>query len=60
MILSALCVPGLTLAEDAPAPAAPYTVTGNVGFTSDYTFRGISQNYRNPALRMMIWVTTLD
>lgn len=26
-------------------------VTGNVGFISDYTFRGISQNYREPSLQ---------
>lgn len=40
------------LAADAPAaPAAPYTITGNVGFISDYTFRGISQTFRSPALQ---------
>lgn len=43
------------LAEDAPAaPAAeppPYTITANVGLTSDYTFRGISQNFRQPAIQ---------
>ncbi len=39
-------------AADAPAaPAAPYTLTSNVGFTSDYVFNGISQNYRTPALQ---------
>lgn len=39
------------LAEDAPAaPAAP-AVTANVGFTTDYVFNGISQNYRTPALQ---------
>lgn len=43
-MLSASCA---ALAEDA----SPHTVTGNVGFISDYTFRGISQNYRNPALQ---------
>lgn len=35
------------LAEDAPAS----TITGNVGFVSDYVFNGISQNYRTPALQ---------
>lgn len=35
------------LAEDAPGS----TVTGNVGFVSDYVFNGISQNYRTPALQ---------
>lgn len=35
------------LAEDAPA----HTITGNVGFVSDYVFNGISQNFRTPALQ---------
>jgi hypothetical protein len=52
-LASAFALP--VLAEDAPAapaaPAAPYTVTGNVGFISDYTFRGISQTYRAPAVQ---------
>lgn len=40
------------LAADAPAaPAAPYTITSNVGIISDYTFRGISQNFRSPAIQ---------
>jgi len=40
------------LAEDAPAaPAAPYTVTGNVGFVTDYVFNGISQTFREPAVQ---------
>ncbi len=37
------------LAEDAAA--SPRTITGNVGFVSDYVFNGISQNYRTPALQ---------
>ena len=37
------------MAADAPAPAP--AVTANVGFTSDYVFNGISQNYRSPALQ---------
>jgi uncharacterized protein (TIGR02001 family) len=48
MILSALSVPGLSMAEDASAAPA---VTANVGFTTDYVFNGISQNYRTPALQ---------
>lgn len=39
-------------ATDAPtAIAASYSITGNVGFTSDYVFNGISQNFRTPALQ---------
>jgi len=37
-------------AEDA-APAGPHTFTGNVGFVSDYIFRGISQSQHKPALQ---------
>lgn len=35
----------------AAEPASPHTITGNVGFVSDYVFNGISQNYRTPALQ---------
>lgn len=35
----------------AEEPASPHTITGNVGFVSDYVFNGISQNYRTPALQ---------
>ena len=33
------------------APASPWTVTGNAGVFSDYTFRGISQTNRKPAFQ---------
>lgn len=33
------------------APASPHTFTGNVGFVSDYIFRGISQTQHKPALQ---------
>jgi uncharacterized protein (TIGR02001 family) len=49
LILAALSAPGLALAEDAPASAN--TFTSNVGLTSDYTFRGISQNMRSLAVQ---------
>jgi uncharacterized protein (TIGR02001 family) len=42
-------------AEDPPAlaaePASPHTITGNLGFFSDYRFRGISQTVKNPAIQ---------
>lgn len=44
IVLAVLAVSGTALADE-------HTITGNVGFTSDYTFRGISQNFRNPALQ---------
>lgn len=48
LILAALAVPCVAMAEDA-APASP--VTANVGFVSDYVFRGISQTAHNPAVQ---------
>jgi uncharacterized protein (TIGR02001 family) len=36
-------------AADA-APASPHTFTGNIGVTSDYIFRGISQTQHKPAV----------
>ncbi|MFA6061653.1 MAG: TorF family putative porin [Gallionella sp.] len=46
LILAALAVPGIAMAADA-APA----VTANVGFTTDYIFRGIAQTSHNPAVQ---------
>ena len=43
------------LAQAAPiddaAPTTPFTVTGNVGFYSQYVFRGLTQTDRRPALQ---------
>lgn len=36
------------LAADAPAP---YTVSSNIGFVSNYVFRGITQNVAKPAVQ---------
>lgn len=47
-------VPGLASAQQAAAPAAeqsPHTLTGNVGFFSQYIFRGMTQTDRQPALQ---------
>ena len=49
-VLGALCAMPVLAAEAPAAPAAP-AVTANVGFTTDYVFNGISQNYRTPALQ---------
>jgi len=43
-VLGALCAMPV-MAADAPA------ITGNVGFTSDYVFNGISQTFRSPAIQ---------
>lgn len=45
LILAALAVPGVAMA----AEASP--VTANIGFTTDYIFRGISQNVGKPAVQ---------
>lgn len=39
------------LAQTAAAPASDWTVAGNAGLFSDYTFRGISQTARKPAFQ---------
>jgi uncharacterized protein (TIGR02001 family) len=49
LILTALAVPSVALAADAPA--SPHTVTANVGFTTDYIWRGIAQTSHNPAVQ---------
>lgn len=44
----------LTLGAPVLAQAAeesPHSVTGNVGFASDYRFRGVSQTYKKPAIQ---------
>ena len=38
-------------AAAADAPVSPHTLTANVGFVSDYVFRGISQTSTNPAVQ---------
>ncbi|MBI4289915.1 MAG: hypothetical protein HY661_00380 [Betaproteobacteria bacterium] len=45
--------PATVLAQAAPAaaPASPHTFTGNVGFFSEYVFRGIRQTDGKPALQ---------
>jgi uncharacterized protein (TIGR02001 family) len=48
LILAALAVPGVAMAADpAPTPA----VTANVGFVTDYLYRGISQTGGKPAIQ---------
>lgn len=47
-VLGALCAMPVMAAD---APASPHTVTSNVGLTSNYVFRGISQNSMAPAIQ---------
>jgi uncharacterized protein (TIGR02001 family) len=49
LVMAALSAPGLALADDAPA--SPHVFTANVGLTTDYIFRGISQTSHNPAVQ---------
>jgi uncharacterized protein (TIGR02001 family) len=61
LILAALAVPSAAMAADAETtehkegihvvPASEHTVTANVGFTTDYIFRGIAQTSHNPAIQ---------
>ena len=52
-IVSALMLAGMVSAPAVvmAAETSPHTVTGNVGFASDYRFRGISQTYEDPAIQ---------
>lgn len=45
LILAALAVPGVAMAADTPA------VTANVGFVTNYLYRGISQTGTKPAIQ---------
>ena len=61
LMLAVLVVPGMAIAADVETtdhkagehviPASAHTVTANVGFTTDYIFRGISQTSGNPAVQ---------
>ena len=57
LVLAVLVAPGMVMAAEvpvpapAPEPASPHTFTANVGFTTDYVFRGISQTSTNPAVQ---------
>src|SRR6478735_10311607 len=42
---------GLAQAQAPAAPASPHTLTGNMGFFSQYIFRGLTQTNRDPALQ---------
>jgi uncharacterized protein (TIGR02001 family) len=47
--VAAAIMPGAASAADAPA--SPHTLTGNVGFYSQYVFRGLAQTDEKPALQ---------
>jgi uncharacterized protein (TIGR02001 family) len=60
-LLGAFAVPTFAFAEEAPAveaaapapaePASNWSATANIGFVSDYYFRGISQSWHKPAVQ---------
>lgn len=52
-VVGAFALQGAVLAADAApaAPASPHTFTSNVGFVTDYSFRGISQTMGEPAVQ---------
>lgn len=51
LILTALAVPCVAMADDAPAAAPTPAVTANVSLVSNYLYRGISQTGAKPALQ---------
>ncbi len=51
-LVSALALCGLTtLSFSTLAEDSPHTVTGNLGFFTDYAFRGVSQTNEDPAMQ---------
>lgn len=50
LIWAALLVPAMAVAEETP-PLGANPISANIGFTTDYIFRGISQTAGNPALQ---------
>jgi uncharacterized protein (TIGR02001 family) len=58
-MLSIFAMPTFSHAEDAPAtvaaapaePASAWSATANIGFVSDYYFRGVSQSWHKPAVQ---------
>lgn len=50
LILAALAAPCVAMADEA-APAPTPAVTANIGMTTDYVFRGITQNVGKPAIQ---------
>ncbi len=48
---AAVLVPAAAMAADPAASAPSYTFTGNVGFFSQYIFRGLTQTDRKPAFQ---------
>jgi uncharacterized protein (TIGR02001 family) len=59
-VLSTLAFTNTVFAEEAPAevapatpaePASSWTATANIGFVSDYYFRGLSQTWHKPAIQ---------
>lgn len=49
-IAGLVSLPSLVMAQ-AAAPASPHTFTGNVGFATEYLYRGIAQTRGKPALQ---------
>jgi uncharacterized protein (TIGR02001 family) len=45
-IAAAFAVPGVSVAQEAASP-----LTGNLTFTTDYVFRGITQTFEQPAIQ---------
>jgi uncharacterized protein (TIGR02001 family) len=47
-IAALFTVPAIAFAQDTKSP---HTITGNVGFFSDYSFRGLTQTLEEPAIQ---------
>jgi uncharacterized protein (TIGR02001 family) len=56
-LLAVMAAAAPALAEDAPAPASPFTITGGAAIVSDYRFRGLSQTNTHFAIQGTIGVS---
>jgi uncharacterized protein (TIGR02001 family) len=53
-VAGTFCLPSAVMAQaaaPAAAPASPHTFTGNLGFATEYLYRGIAQTRGKPALQ---------
>ncbi|HLB14310.1 MAG TPA: TorF family putative porin [Burkholderiales bacterium] len=50
-VAAAVAMPAVAFAQAAPAPASPHTFSYNLGFFSEYIFRGVTQTGGKPAVQ---------
>lgn len=60
-LIPVLSLPSQSLAEETKSLDLPGTITGNVSFLSEYSFRGITQSAEEPAAQgALTWTNSYD